>query len=253
VSGPAGRIASVCPEHRRVLERADSGEGLMCPAGERGWHPVDRPLLVDRHTGKEVDAPGQQVEAHRPEEELSVPKVKRKPKQEDERGNLCPTCERPKVGRNARDGRPCTACRAKAETAAAARGRREAGGAAAPPAPAPAAGKRATLERARFEDQRRVLCLFLVQRPVPKSGGDAFLVRWSVGARKGGPGRRTKPTKGIAGAAATEELARKLWLQLLRKAEADRWTKVEAKAPRTSQLTIEPFPPAMGRPSRRVA
>jgi hypothetical protein len=244
----SGRLAKVCPEHRRVLERADSGEGLICPAGERGWHLVERPLSIDRHTGKEVEPLGQVVEAHRPEEDLSV--LKPKPKQDDQPSNKCPGCGRGKVGRNARDGRPCAACRAK-EVAPP----RAAGAAklvAQPRAAAAAVRKRATLERARFEDQRRALCLFLVQRPVPKSGGDAFLVRWTVAFRNG-PGRRPKPLKGIAGSAATEELAQKLWRQLLLKAENDRWTKVELKAPGPRQLAIEPFPPAMGRPPRRVA
>lgn len=112
----SGRIAKICPEHRRVLERADTGDGLMCPAGDGpgGWHLVDAPLSIDRHTGKEVEGQPQRVD--RPEEEDVA-----KPK--NEKGNRCPGCDHPKVGRNARDGKPCARCRGgKVKAPAAARG-----------------------------------------------------------------------------------------------------------------------------------
>lgn len=106
----SGRVAQLCPEHRRVLERADTGEGLMCPAGDGPgvWHLVDEPLSIDRHSGKEIE-PARSTEGG----DVAKPK--------EEKSNACPKCGKPKRGVNARDGEPCKACRgAKARRSASA-------------------------------------------------------------------------------------------------------------------------------------
>lgn len=230
----SGRIARVCPEHRRVLERADSGEGLMCPAGPRGWHLVDQYVSIDRHTGLEIE----EAAVERPEEK-SVPK--------EYKGNACPGCGRPKVGRNARDGQPCARCRngkpARTRSAPAARSEKPTPEAVEPP-------KKRTLETAHFADRARTLTLWLIQRTAPKSGGPSFLIRWRIAPAKGAPGRKGRPTKGVAATALTEDLARASWQQVLRKAERDAWTKVELPLKRGRELQIEMFPAAVGKPKR---
>jgi hypothetical protein len=230
----SGRIAKVCREHRRVLERADHGEGLMCP-GPDGWHLVDDYLSIDRHTGHEV----KQVDDVDKEEE-SVPKRVI--------GNACPKCGRPKKGRNARDGKPCGDCRAGKKTARPAASAASSAVPVVSPTASPA--KKRTLEMARFEDRARTLTLSLVQRPAPKTGGPSFLVRWRIAAAKGAPGRKAKPTVGVSATAMTEQLARKEWLSTLHKAGVEGWTKVEATAKRGRELHIEMFPAAIGKPKR---
>lgn len=238
---PHGHFVKVCPEHHRVLERADIGEGLMCPAGPDGWHAVEKPLTLDRHTGKEVETPRAE------EDDVS--------KTEETNDRKCPGCGRLKRGEDARDGKPCFKCRRKKGPAIRPVTVRAPAAREAVPADAPASpssGNRPTLERALFEDPRRAMTMTLAQRRVPKSGGDPYLVRWKITARKGAPGRKGgRAQKGVCATSATEELARKAWLRMLNKAEADGWTRVEVQPKRGRELQIEMFPPAMRRPGRR--
>lgn len=208
----------------------------MCPAGPEGWHLVENPVSIDRHSGKEVTA--------------AAPEEENVPKKQNGSDNLCPVpgCGRAKRGRAARDGQPCFACR---------KGRKRPGPVAVPTPPAPSqrqerpARAKRTIQSARFEDKQRVLTLTMVQRPAPKTGGDPFLVRWKITGAKGA--RKMRPVKGVAATAGDTGAAEKAWAQVLRKAEASRWTRVEAPAKRGRELQIEMFPPAVGTPKRRAA